>query len=272
MWCPRGIVAFETMKEKYGDRFIGVSIHSNDQMVYEGSNYTPLTSVYLSSAPSGIINRKPACYTQMYKAEVEQIFLNESQQCIAEVQAKAVYDATTGKVTVETDTEFGYDFTGGNYRLTYLVLEDQLGKYMQANYYAGGNNGPMSGWESKGSSVAWMYDDVLREQFPAFDGKAGSIPSSVTGGQKYKYTYSFALPSTVRNPANVRIAVLILDPTAVPAEVVNAVQTKLITDLEGIDSVLAPEAPAAPVYDLSGRRLNGQARGITIQGGRKQVR
>lgn len=270
-YCPRGIVTFDYMKEKYGDRFIGVSIHSNDQMEYTGSNYTPLTSVYLNSAPSGIINRKPACYTQMYKAEVEQLFLNESQQCIAEVQAKAWYDATNGKVTVETDTEFGYDFTGGNYRLTYLVLEDQLGKYMQANYYAGGNNGPMSGWESKGSSVAWMYDDVLREQFPAFDGKAGSIPSSVTGGQKYKYTYSFALPSNVKNPDNVRIAVLILDPAAVPAEVVNAVQTKLITDLSGVDTVLAPQADNAPVYDLSGRRTSSP-RGVTIQQGRKVIR
>ena len=270
-YCPRGIVAFDYMKEKYGNRFIGVSIHSDDQMEYKGSNYTPLTSVYLSSAPSGIIDRKPSCYTQMNKAEVEQIFLNESAQCIAQVEAVALYDKTTGKVTVETDTEFGYDFTGGDYRLTYLVLEDQLGKYMQANYYAGGKNGAMGGWENKGSSVAWMYDDVLREQLPAFDGKVGSIPSSLKGGEKSHYSYSFALPSTVKTPDNVRIAVLILDPTSVPAEVVNAVQTKLITDLEGIDSVLAPETEAAPVYDLQGRRANS-LRGVTIQGGRKVIR
>lgn len=271
-YCPRGIVAFDYMKEKYGDRFIGVSIHSNDQMEYKGANYTPLTSVYLSSAPAGIIDRKPACYTQMNKAEVEQIFLNESAQCIAEVQARAWYDANTGLVTVDTDTEFGYDFSGGDYRLTYLVLEDQLGKYMQANYYAGGKNGAMGGWETKGSTVAWMYDDVLREQFPSFNGQPGSIPSSLKGGEKSHYRYSFALPTTVKNPDNVRVAVLILDPTAVPAEVVNAVQTKLITDIEGIDSVLAPEAPAGPVYDLQGRRTISTHRGVTLQAGRKVIR
>ena len=269
-WCPRGIAAFDYMKEKYGDRFIGISIHSNDQMQYTGSNYTPLTSVYLSSAPSGIIDRKPSCYTQMNKSDVEQIFLNESQQCIAEVKANAIYDATTNRITVNTDTEFGYDFSGAEYRLSYIVLEDQLGKYMQANYYAGGNNGAMSGWETKGSTVAWMYDDVLREQFPAFDGKFGSIPSTVVGGQTYKYTYSFTLPSTVKNPNNVRIAVLILDPTTVPAEVVNAVQTRLITDLEGIHSVLS-DPSEAPIYDLSGRRTTLPS-GVTIQSGRKQIR
>lgn len=269
-YCPRGIVTFDYMKEKYGDRFIGVSIHSNDQMEYTGSNYTPLTSVYLSSAPSGIINRKPALYTQMNKAEVEQMFKSEIQQCIAQVEARAYYDEATGRVTVMTDTEFGYDFTGGNYRLTYLVLEDQLGKFMQANYYGGGNNGPMGGWESKNSTVAWMYDDVLREQLPAFDGKAGSIPSTVIGGQKYPYTYIFALPSSVQNPKNVRIAVLILDPATVPAEVVNAVQTPLVTNTEGIDSVLAPTS-TAPVYDLQGRRTT-TTRGITVKAGRKQLK
>ncbi|MDO4210329.1 MAG: C10 family peptidase [Bacteroidales bacterium] len=270
-WCPRGIVAFDYMKEKYGDRFIGVSLHSNDQMEYNGSNYTPLRSVYLNSAPSGIIDRKPACYTQMNKAEVEQLFLSESAQCIAQVEAQAYYDEETGKVLVNTNTEFGYDFTGGDYRLSYLVIEDQLGKYMQANYYAGGNNGAMSGWETKGSTVAWMYDDVLREQFPSFDGKVGSIPSSVVGGKKYKYTYTFNLPSNVKNPANVRIAVLILDPNTVPAEIVNAVQTKLQIGIPGGIDDITTDATFAPIYDLSGRRVNS-TNGVTIQGGRKQVR
>jgi len=37
----------------------------------------------------------------------------------------------------------------------------------------------------------------------------------------------------------------------------------------GIGSVLATDGPAAPVYDLGGRRVNQPARGIYIQGGRK---
>lgn len=272
MWCPRGIVAFETMKEKYGDRFIGVSIHTgNDPLAYNGANYTPLTSLYLSSAPSGLINRKPSCFTQMDPKEVETIFLKESEQCIAAVEAKAYYDEATRTVTVVSETEFGYDFSGANYRLSYLVLEDQLGKYPQTNGYSGGRNGAMGGWEDKLSTVMWTYDDVLREQLPAFDGKAGSIPSSVVGGQKYKYSYSFALPANVKDPANVRIAVLILDPTTVPAEIVNAVQTKLVTDAEGIDTVLAPTDTTAPTYDLQGRRVTTKS-GLTIQSGRKQLR
>lgn len=37
----------------------------------------------------------------------------------------------------------------------------------------------------------------------------------------------------------------------------------------GIGSVLATDGPAAPVYDLSGRRVNSPARGIYIRGGKK---
>lgn len=269
-FCPRGIVTFEKMKEEYGDRFIGVSLHTGDELEYTGNNYTPLTSLYLSQQPSGLINRKPSCYTSMEYDDVKDIFEKESKQCIAMVEAEAFYDPSSNEVHVATETEFGYDFNGGDYRLTYLVIEDQAGKYAQENYYAGGSRGAMGGWEGKPGKVLWTYDDVLREQLPAFDGKVGSIPTSLVGGTKSKYLYSFALPANVKDVKNVRIAVLILDPTSVPAEVVNAVQVKVKEGApEGLNAVELNSDPEA-MYDLQGRRIN-RAQDIFVKGGQKYM-
>lgn len=268
-WCPRGIVTFEKMKEKYDNRFIGVSIHSNDPMQYMGDNYHPLMDLYLSSAPSGIIDRKTSCYSNMHMSEIERHFLSESENCIAQVEAEAYYDAKSRAIVVISDTEFGYAFNEADYRLSYLVLEDQAYTGRQTNYFSGYANGEMGGWEDMPSSARWTYDDVLREQYPAFTGQPGSIPATVEAGKPYRYTYSFPLPATVKNPQNVRIAVLLLDPSKVPAEVINAVQTPLLMESPvGVGTVVG-DSPNAASYDLQGRHIQGVTRGIYLQQGRK---
>ena len=272
-YCPRGIATFDYMKAKYPDTFIPVSLHhfpGNDPMYYTGSNYTPMF-VYLNTAPAGMINRSEACYTTMFKNDVEALYLKESETCIAQITNEAYYDEATGKVLVPTHTEFGYDFSAANYRISYLVLEDKVGPYTQSNYYSYSYNqlGAMEGWEEKPANVPMMYDDVLREQLPAYTGQPGSVPTGGKGGQVYSYSYSFALPSNVKNVDNVRIVTLLLDLNT--REIINASQAPLVKGIpEGIESVLAPTTDA-PVYDLSGRRTRQQG-GFSIVNGKKVIK
>lgn len=273
-YCPRGIVTFDYMKETYGDQFIGISIHhyeQSDPLWYRGDNYAPIY-LYLSSAPSGILNRREASWTDMSKNTTEQLFLEEQRNCIAQIVPFAYYDTETQQITVTTDTEFGYDFSDADYRIAYAVLEDNLGPFPQTNYFAGGKNGVMGGWENQSSRVSMMYHDVLRELYPSYFGKEGSVPSKGQGGRNLSYKYSFALPSTVKNYENVRIVTMLIDVNT--REILNAGQSKLYTEIpEGIDGVLAPAEIDEPSYDLSGRRLNtfGQE-GLMIQGGKKVIR
>lgn len=272
-FCPRGIVAIEYMKEKYGSQFIPISIHTQTDIMaddYLQNAYAPLL-LGLNSAPSGLIDRKDALYTQMDKSSVEQFFKKELESCNANITCKATYDEKTRKISVDTETEFSYDFSGADYRITYVVLEDKLGPYLQNNSYAGGGYGTCDGWEKMSSTVRITYDDVARALVPSYTGQRGSIPANVKADEIYKYTYTFSMPSNVSNPDNVRIAALIIDPAT--GEIVNACQAPLVKgDLTGIEGLSTINSQPSTLYDLTGRRINGATRGITLQQGRKVIR
>ena len=121
------------------------------------------------------------------------------------------------------------------------------------------------------STVRITYDDVARALVPSYTGQRGSIPASVKADEIYKYTYAFSMPSNVSNPDNVRIAALIIDPTT--GEIVNACQAPLVKgDLTGIEGLSNINSQLSTIYDLTGRRVNGATRGITIQQGRKVIK
>ncbi|MBQ0057553.1 MAG: C10 family peptidase [Bacteroidales bacterium] len=275
-YCPRGFVTMDYMKAKYGERFIPISIHhynrpGSDPMFYEGDNLTTLFS-FLSGAPTALIDRKGDLYNTLVQSQVEEFFLQESaESCIAELQNTASYDASTGKVTVQTTTEFGYNFNNANYRLAYYVLEDGVGPYTQYNYYAGGSLGTMGGWESKPMSVSMIFNDVMREFLPAYSGEPNSVPSSVSAGQPYSHTYTFTLPSTVVNANNVRIVSILLNPQN--NEFLNACECKLNGGGSGIEGIESESSNATDqVFDLSGRRVNSiSGKGLYIINGQKTI-
>lgn len=274
-WCPRGIVAFETMKEKYGSHFIGVSIHrfsGADPMYYNNDKYATLLP-HISSAPTGIVDRKQNMITSMYPNEVESFYLSESETCVAAISNQATYDPSNNRVHVSNTTEFGYDFSNADYRISYLVLEDGVGPYQQLNNYAGGAYGAMGGWESKSTRVSWIYDDVARDIQPSFAGQANSVPTSVVANQEYSSEYSFVLTSDVVNWKNVRIVSLLLD--SATGEIINAAQCQLLEGTVSIEAVTADEVGAnadSQMFDLMGRRVNGAGHGLYIMQGKKVIR
>lgn len=282
-YCPRGIVTFDYMKEKYKDEFIGISIHNfnnsgNDaDLYYTGTNIAPLL-VYLSTAPSGMLNRSEAGYTKMNQAETESLFLEQQRTCIAQITGTATVDLTKRTFSVTTETEFGYDYSDGNYAIGYAIVEDGCNKggmgYNQTNYYSqisyNYGLGTMGGWESKGGVVRGVvYDDVFRDFLPAYTGQPGSVPTKGEGGKPMSYTYTASLPAKVTNVKNVRIIPMLIDVNS--KEVLNAVNLRPTFDgTDGIDTVLAPTSDA-PAYDLSGRRTN-TTNGVTIQSGKKVMK
>lgn len=284
-FCPRGINSFEYMKEKYGDQFIGISIHnympggSDADLYYDGSHIAPLL-LFLNSAPSGMFNRggTDEAYTKMDKPDVEAKFLEQQRTCIAQISGAAYLSTADRSLSITTDTEFGYDYSDADYRIGYAILEDGLDRdgkgYTQANNYSGGSYGALDGWEDKLRNVRGIvYDDVFREFLPAYDGQPGSIPAQGHGGIAMKYTYTCTLPSTVKDITKVRVVPMIINATT--HEVLNAVSLRPTVDGDnvpsGIDTVLRPDH-AAPAYDLSGRSYERQPKsGVMIQDGKKHL-
>ena len=94
---------------------------------------------------------------------------------------------TSVKATVKVRFAYDRDNAGKRYGVSFSVCEDGVGPYMQTNYYAGGRNGKMGGWEKKGAQVATFYDDVLRE---LAGGVAGynAFPEEIVTGTEYEFT------------------------------------------------------------------------------------
>ena len=70
--------------------------------------------------------------------------------------------------------------------------------YAQANYYSGGGQGNMGGYESEliRSASDMSYHFVARTIQPSFFGTQGSIPATITENQVVSETFIRFLPTT----------------------------------------------------------------------------
>ncbi len=258
-WCPRGIVAFEVMEEKYPDSFIGIAMHTSDAMAVSG-NYSSILKD-LTSAPSCKIDRDTYYESAISPGRLEYAWKREVAECNADIKATRT-ENEDGTIKVSTVTRFAYDFNAPRYRIAYVVLEDKVGPYTQSNYYAGGGNGKMGGWEDKPESVSMIYNDVARDIQPSAYGQQESVPSQIVAGERYNHVYNLTLPKSVDKKENVRIVTLLINIKTGIIE--NAAEA--LEESTGIDSVTTEEGNIF-YYDLSGKRVNASElhKGIYIK-------
>lgn len=214
-YCVWGIVGMETMKEKFPDNFIGIAIHSGDAMDCSDSYGLEFTS-YPSAYFNRIENSSPTGGTM-------ESYLKNQSGLITDAMVKlnsATYSEDYMQMTVSAYTRFGFDASGTDYRLAYVITENNVGPYLQNNVYAGGEMGEMGGFENKPSPVEVIYSDVARGIFPSNTGAEGSVPSSITACTNYTYDYTFSMPKGIENYDNLEITVLLYN--AKTGEIVNA--------------------------------------------------
>ena len=234
-WSPRGYATAEKMYERYPNNFISIEIHNgifNADFVGGPYNYNTYLETY-SSTPSFLINRvktidstldeaTKACEEQKYNAD-------------AIIQSNAVFvpeDNTS--VTVKTSTTFGFTDDGNaDFRIAYVVVEDNVGPYNQGNFYSDASmpDNPddyLNEWYKKGSPVEMLFNDVARGIYPGLNGLEGSVPTSVVAGQPYEYEYTLELPDNIQDKKNIRIVTLLIDNKS--GEIMNADQTKVIIE------------------------------------------
>ena len=240
-WCVRGIETIERVKEEFPDNFIAIALHSGDIMdnIY---NYEPITSKF-TAYPNCLYNRSqngPSSVT-LGGARYEVSKLKDN--AIATINASATYThSDMNYVNVTTQTTFGFNKANAAYRIAYVVVEDNVGPYMQRNSYSNNSNysdptNYMYGWYLKTSPVEVMYNDVARGIYGSADGEEGSVPSVIVLGETYNYDYTFALPDNIDNKNNIRIITLLLDSET--GEIVNADQTTVLaSDVNGIKELM----------------------------------
>lgn len=257
-YCPRGIVGMESMSKAYPEKFIGIAIHcdwfGNDPMTV--SSYQPFLNNYFDGLPSCIINRDP-----IFNISPSFDYLDYcygywlDQPGAAAVDLKVVKPMEDEKtLNVEASTSFAFDDASANYALAFVIIEDGY-KGMQANYFAGGANGPMDGWESKGQRVSWTFSDTARDIFNVW-GINGSIPASVEKGTAYEYSYDLSLDH-VKSLEQTSVIALLLDKTT--GTIMNAEKVEYADYVEpsGISSAAIDLSAPVEYYNIQGVRMDG---------------
>lgn len=156
-WCPKGIVAFEYMDEKYPDTFIGIAAHDRD--VFSEDTYAPIQN-YFDSYPNCIINRDPQKVCSPLSGNLESEYKNlvRDQAVASMVTSANLEDNVVHAKVTATFANPGKDL---DYRIAFVILEDSITGVTQANAYSGGANGEMGGFETfrirhRLNSIMWQ--------------------------------------------------------------------------------------------------------------------
>lgn len=183
----------------------------------EISEYKPFIYQFISGYPSVVANRTETFHpANLWKVD------NLYQQALdnpAYAQVKLNYTIDGRTLNISTETEFSLD-TDMEHQLSFVVVEDGVGPYIQENYYGPGSG--MGMWDTAGSEVSILFDDVAR-QIDSYPGISNSLPSTIQAGEKYSFKRQMNISRVVSD--NFRVIAMITNTRT--GEIINATQTTL---------------------------------------------
>lgn len=221
--CPIGIVGMDYMSKNYGnDKFIGIAIHWDDEM--QVNSYVEMLRYYNSdgSFPNAVINRVENIYPSA--DDLEAAYENYIRiKSPGKVELSCSYNEETKEIIANSTSTFGFNQEGGaNYALAFVLTEDQVGPYVQINYFTGSQL-DLDGWQNKPGYVSWYFDHVARNIWYGF-GIDNSLPATIEKDKEYDF--GITLPtSNVRNIDNCHVIVLLLNYRT--GEILNAAQVSM---------------------------------------------
>ncbi len=200
--APRGYVFMHAL-DTLGEPPTRISIHTNDIMgqkayadylYYMDQNFTP----YFLFDRRGPV--RPSTFFTTYEKQ---------RNYFGFAEINFVATTVAGHMSLDAYIRPAIDLPG-NYRLALVITEDGVhgtgSEYEQANGFAGGNAGPMGGFENLANPVpasAMKYDYVARSISPGPEGRAGCLPANMIAGQTYSCNlhgiYSPESPTTRLN-------------------------------------------------------------------------
>lgn len=194
-WCPRGAVSMDHMAENYEGLFQGLAVHNADPMT--NTAYDAWMGGNIAGYPSGLVNRG----AEMDPSAFEDGFFQQITVAPkVSVDHFAAYDEQTGKLTVTVYLNFLETVTG-QWNVACAIVEDGVkgssAQYNQANYYSGGGNGVMGGYEALPNPVPanqMVYDDVARSILPSPSGEA--VGSGISAGSEFSFVYTFDIDAS----------------------------------------------------------------------------
>ena len=245
MWCtycPAGIVAMEELEKRYPDTFIGLALHYNDQLAVD--DYVMDLS-FPDGFPTGWINRRyytspmvqihedGATRYTMLDGGFETYYLEEmALPAVAEIDVVAKQEGKAYRVM--STLCFAMDDVDADYRIAYAIIENDVtgNGYYQVNGYSG-QDVDMGGFEDLPATIYDIeFQHVVRAIYDDYQGVAGSVPTEISGGEKYTHEYLVELPSTVGNAKNVEVVAMLIDMKT--DAIINADKVDLLSGIEAV--------------------------------------
>lgn len=195
-WCPRGTVGLGEMTKKYGDfGFIGVAVHNRDAMTV--TVYDNFLGNYIAGYPNCMIDRKVS--TDPNETNLLNYYLEHIGDPIyanIEVEAEPPV-GNSSAIPVTAKVKFSVPHPGIDYRVAFVLTEDNVGPYAQTNYYAGGRQGAMGGWEKLPESAWVTFDHVARDVY-SIDGIKNCLPSDPDVNVEYTVNGTLSIAKVSR--------------------------------------------------------------------------
>ncbi len=196
-WCPRGTVALDYMQQTYPDTFIGVAVHNSDPMTNQEWNdglsffSIPYVKTMRSLEDDLTIENIELQYNQ-----------SMSKTAIATCDISSL-DIDEGNGIISFTVESTFVIDAENCRFSAAIIENNVTgsttDYNQVNYYSGGANGPMGGYENLADPVPaadMVYNHVGRQIIGGFEGVFGSLPETLQANETYSYTFETQIDPT----------------------------------------------------------------------------
>lgn len=207
MWCgncPGVYVTIHQMMDKYGEDFLSLSYHTEDNLQGVATDKMPSSSYGLPKVYIG--NRS----TPVKNDNIESIWRRQQRELAPadiEVQLKWADEART-TLRAESSIKFVYDEEDADYMISYALVEDDMSdpSWKQTNYYTNEHyEGPY--WDlfcgQPRSVEGLIYDDVVL-YYPDTKGIPQSLPSSIVGSKEYKHDVTLSLDEAICRNKNMR--------------------------------------------------------------------
>ncbi|WP_179317333.1 T9SS type A sorting domain-containing protein [Winogradskyella undariae] len=261
-WCPRGAVGMDYITQTYPNTVVGVAVHNEDPMTV--TEYDNAIGLYIAGYPSSLVDRKLIDVDPAQASLVEAYNTQITEVVPVDLSSEAIL--TGSEYTITANANFYTNLSAADYRLAVIITEDDVtgitSGYNQTNYYSGGSNGAMGGYESLAGSVpaALMeYNHVGRALLGGFDGQANSVPTTITAGELVSYDFTYTVPAT-STVENMHIVVVLIDST--DDSIVNAQQSTFaqalsVQEVSGIDSIKIYPNPATDKLNIAFQSGNG---------------
>ena len=278
-YCPRGLVALETLAEVYPNDYVRISYHNGD----------PMEILDTYSFPNDIAGYPDAWIDRIIEVDPYYGSGNGDMDVLKDLQARnkefghgsieftANWGTDGTTVDVETDVTFAYDVKGNKFAIEYVLVADGLSgegsDWEQSNYYSGGSYGPMGGFENMDSYVPGVVFNDVAIMTSNIGGITGSLPATIEADKVMSHQYTFYLEDALntayqpiivdKTKTTLRVVGLIINRET--GEVVNA-NAAVVGQSTAISEVSGAKGQVTGVqfYDLGGRRLNAAQHGVNI--------